>query len=63
MKIIVKFLKIVFLTIITGGLYGAYWIFTNMYRQADYPGIGDSEKKAAEAQDTIALAWMHFINR
>lgn len=63
MKTIVKFLKVCILTIVTGGLYGAYWIFTNITRVDENPDEGEIEKSAHEAQNTIAVTWLHFINR
>ena len=44
MKTIVKFLKVCILTIVTGGLYGAYWIFTNITRVDENPDEGEIEK-------------------
>lgn len=63
MKTIGKTLKILILTILTGGIYGAYWIAVNLFREPDDPDMGDAEKQAGESQNTIALAWLHFINR
>ena len=63
MKSVAGILKVLFLTVITGGIYGAYWLFINLYKQPDYPGMSESEKAAGEAQNTIALTWLHFINR
>lgn len=55
--------KVFLLTIITGGIYGAYWIFVNLYKQPEQEELGDTEKAAGEARNTIALVWLHFINR
>ncbi len=66
MKVLLKYLKVVILSILTFGIYGAYWIFVNMMNEpdaSDDPELGDSEKAARHAQDTIALTWLNFINR
>ena len=63
MKRIAVIAKVFLLTILTGGLYGAYWIFVNLYKQPEQEGLGEAEKAAGEARNTIALAWLHFINR
>ncbi len=63
MKNVARIAKVFLLTILTGGLYGAYWIFINLFEQPEKEDLGDKEKAAGEARDTIALAWMHFINR
>lgn len=64
-KIIIKYLKIVILSIVTFGLYGAYWIFVNMMDNPETadPDTDDESRSKRRAQDTIALTWLHFLNR
>ena len=50
MKKIAGFFKILFLTVITGGLYGAYWIVKNMGADDDSPELSEEERKARRAQ-------------
>lgn len=63
MKTVLKALKVIVLTIVTFGLYGAYWIFINMFADDDVQDRDDSEQAARNAQDTITLTWLHFLNR
>jgi hypothetical protein len=48
---------------VTFGLYGAYWIFINLMENPAESDPDDPDNPARKAQDTIALTWLHFINR
>ena len=60
MKKIAGFFKILFLTVITGGLYGAYWIVKNMGADDDSPELSEEERKARRAQNNMAAAGLHL---
>lgn len=55
MKIVLKFFKIVTLTILTFGLYGAYWTFTTLCK--DDNDLDDSGEYKRGGQVAAALTW------
>ena len=63
MKKIAGFFKILFLTVITGGLYGAYWIVKNMGADDDSPELSEEERKARRAQNNMAAAGLQYFRR
>ena len=63
MNKLLKIAKIIILTIVTFGLYGAYWIFINLMENPAESDPDEPDNPARKAQDTIALTWLHFINR
>ena len=63
MKKILTVLKILFLTVITFGIYGAYWITVNLFNDANDPEINETEKNSREAQNIVTATVLHFLNR
>lgn len=61
MKTFLKFLKIVILTIITGGLYGAYWTFMALTK--DENDIDDTGEVARGNQIAAFLTWFRPYQR
>lgn len=62
---ILKFLKVVFLSVITGGLYGAYWLMKNLYDDPskDRETMTGSEKTADQAQSDLVSYGIQYILR
>ena len=52
--------KIIFLTIITFGVYGAYWVMKNLYTETD-PEAGEDEKNADAANRAVSSIF--FMDR
>ena len=63
MNNLTKYIKVIFLTVITCGLYGAYWLLVNISKTDEDAGLTDSERAAQEAQRTLALTWLQYMNR
>ena len=52
--------KVIFLTIITFGVYGAYWVMKNLYTDCD-PEASEEEKNADAAKR--ATSTIFFMDR
>lgn len=63
MKKLFKYLKVLVLTFLTCGLYGAYWILANMNEEPDKEEMNEAEQNARKAQNVFSLSWLHFMNR
>ena len=58
-----KFAKVVILSILTFGIYGAYWIFININEAPDDSYMSGSEQNARNAQNIITLTWLNFTGK
>lgn len=62
-KRVFGFVKVLFLTVITCGLYGAFWIVKSMSADEDEPGLSEEERKARRAQNNMAAAGLQYFRR
>lgn len=59
MKAALKILKVIILTVVTFGLYGAWWVYKNIFIAPTFDeDISEEERESLEAQKALSSLWI-----